>query len=187
VTYAYQWQLCRPGCADIAGQTASTLTLGAADAGARVAVLITASNAAGSATASSPEVGTVSSASAAQARAALLKALRVFGKNATLTQLLKHRGYTLTFDAPGAGHLSIRWYLVPKGAHLTAASHKPKPVLVAGVSVSITRTGKVKITVKLTAKGRTLLSEGGRPKLSAKGTFTPVGGSATTVIRSITV
>jgi hypothetical protein len=187
VTYAYQWQLCKPGCADIAGQTASTLTLGAADAGARVAVLITASNAAGSATASSPQVGTVSSASAAQARAALLKALRVFGKNATLSQLLKHGGYTLTFDAPGAGHLSVGWYLVPKSAHLTAAKHRPKPVLVANVSVRITRTGNVKVKVKLTVKGKTLLRDGGRPKLSAKGTFTPVGGSATTVIRPITV
>jgi hypothetical protein len=51
IGYAYQWRRCAPGCADIPGATSSTYTLGQADVGATLRAVVTASNAAGSASA----------------------------------------------------------------------------------------------------------------------------------------
>ena len=56
ISFAYQWRRCDSsgaGCVDIFAATGSTYTLGPADVGATVVVAVTASNSAGSATASS--------------------------------------------------------------------------------------------------------------------------------------
>jgi hypothetical protein len=61
-TYAYQWRRCDTGgggCADIAGATATTYTLVAADLATTIRVAVTASNAAGSALASSSQTQVV--------------------------------------------------------------------------------------------------------------------------------
>jgi hypothetical protein len=50
---AYQWQLCSPSCADIAGATAASYPLISADQGDTLDVVVTASNAGGSASATS--------------------------------------------------------------------------------------------------------------------------------------
>ncbi|MDX6473239.1 MAG: large repetitive protein [Gaiellaceae bacterium] len=57
MTFAYQWQLCSsPGvCADVAGATGATYAPTLADTGSTARVVITATNALGSATATSPE------------------------------------------------------------------------------------------------------------------------------------
>jgi hypothetical protein len=65
IAYAYQWRRCNAsgnGCADIAGATASTYTLVAADVGSTVRVRVTASNTGGSASADSATSGTVAAA-----------------------------------------------------------------------------------------------------------------------------
>ena len=57
LTYSYQWQRCDSGggeCQDISGATSRTYTLGGGDVGSTLRVLVTASNAEGSATAGSP-------------------------------------------------------------------------------------------------------------------------------------
>ncbi len=62
ISYAYQWQRCNEAggeCADISGQTSSTYTLGEADVGATVRVVVNASNSAGSASANSTVSGMV--------------------------------------------------------------------------------------------------------------------------------
>jgi len=59
ISYAYQWQRCTPGCANVPGATQQTYTLATADTGARVWVLVNASNLAGSAHARSRKVGPV--------------------------------------------------------------------------------------------------------------------------------
>jgi hypothetical protein len=79
--------------------------------------------------------------------------------------------------------LVLGWYLVPKGAHLS----RSKPVLLAAGSAAATKAGKVTVTVRFTAKGRSLLKHGGRLKLTAKGTFTPSGGSAVSATRTFTL
>jgi hypothetical protein len=65
VTYAYQWRRCDTGgagCADIAGATATTYTLVAADLGTTIRVAVTGSNSAGSSVASSIQTPTVTAA-----------------------------------------------------------------------------------------------------------------------------
>ncbi len=61
--FAYQWQRCDAagtGCADIAGATAQTYAVGAADAGSTLRVAVTATNASGSAVAVSAPTAFVS-------------------------------------------------------------------------------------------------------------------------------
>ncbi|HEX4465541.1 MAG TPA: hypothetical protein VH025_00005, partial [Solirubrobacteraceae bacterium] len=107
-----------------------------------------------------------------QILAALLAVLAPNGKGAKIANVRKHGSYVLSFNAPAAGELTIGWYELPKGAHLSAAKHaKPKPILVAGAHVTVTKAGKVKVTVKLNAKGKALLRHSKRVKLTAKGTF----------------
>jgi hypothetical protein len=62
ISYAYQWQQCAASCVSIAGATGSLFTLGAAQAGAKIQVVVTAGNAAGTAVATSAEVGPVAGA-----------------------------------------------------------------------------------------------------------------------------
>ena len=186
ISYRYQWQLCKPGCTNIARATASTLTLTAAAARKRVRVLVTASNTVGSAQAASREVGPVVPAgpTSAQVRAALLKVLVPSGNGARIAQLLKHRSYSCSFTAPSAGRLMIAWYLVPKGAHITKAK---KPVLVASSSVVLHKTGRATIKIVLTADGRKLLKGVKHLKLTAKGTFMPTGQAATSTTKTFTL
>ncbi len=57
ISYTYQWRRCNPAgnaCADIAGETATTYTLVAADVGKTLRVVVTATNVAGTANATSP-------------------------------------------------------------------------------------------------------------------------------------
>ena len=61
-TYAYQWRRCDTGgggCADIAGASATTYTLVAADLGRTIRVAVTASNSAGSSSQSSAQTAVV--------------------------------------------------------------------------------------------------------------------------------
>jgi hypothetical protein len=59
ISFAYQWQRCGPGCADIPGQTATSYRLTAADVGKRVRVAVTATNLGGSQTAFSSQSSVV--------------------------------------------------------------------------------------------------------------------------------
>jgi chitodextrinase len=62
ITYAYQWRRCDQsggGCANIAGATSQTYVLGAGDIGSTIRVVVTGSNAYGSASATSAATGVV--------------------------------------------------------------------------------------------------------------------------------
>src|SRR5205085_657018 len=62
ITYAYQWQRCNAAgasCADVGGATSSTFAEGPADVGHTLRVVVTATNSAGSASASSAVSGGV--------------------------------------------------------------------------------------------------------------------------------
>ena len=185
LTYSYQWQRCAPKCSNIAGATASTYKLTSADMGAKVRAVVTAANSAGSASADSNEVGPVQP-TPAQISAAIRKVLAPSGKAAKIGAVLKAGGFTFTFDAPGPGKLTISWYQVPPGAHL-ARKAKPKPLLVATVSVSFAKAGGAKVKVKLTGAGRRLLHGSRTLKLTSKATLTPVGGSRTFGRRTFTL
>ena len=151
ISYSYQWARCTSLCSPIGGATSSSYTLTGADAGARIAVVVSAINSAGNGQVTSSQVGPVVAAgpTSSQVKAALLKALAVSGQAAKIAQLLKHGGLVIAFTAPSAGHLVISWYMVPKGAHLTKSK---QPVLVATGSVTFHGAGKAKVKIALTGK-----------------------------------
>ena len=117
-------------------------------------------------------------------KAALSSVLKPRGKAAKIGRLLKHGGYSFSFTAPSAGRLVIDWYLVPNGAHVAKAK---KPVLVASANVVVHKAGKATIKVSLTGKGRKLLKNAKRVKLTVTATFTPAGGTATSTTKTITL
>jgi hypothetical protein len=65
IAYGYQWRRCDSsggGCVDIVGETARTHTVAAADVGTTLRIAVTASNSAGSATATSAQTAVVTAA-----------------------------------------------------------------------------------------------------------------------------
>jgi hypothetical protein len=175
ISYAYQWQRCTSsGCVSIAGATHGSYVPSAADLGRRLRVLVTASNSAGSVQAGSGEAGPVAAATPAQARAALSKVLAPRGRAASPKRVLKAGGYTFAFHAPSAGRLTIRWY--ERKGH--------RQVLIASASHSFHAAGSAKVKVRLTGAGRRLLRHGKRVRLTARASFTPAGGPATTRTRT---
>jgi hypothetical protein len=192
--YRYQWETCTSsgtGCSHITGATGQTYKLTNANAGHTVRVVETASNAGGAGSpASSAATGVIHAAgggpSRAQISSALKKVLVPTGKLAKIAALVKHGGYTFSFAAPSAGRLVLDWYFVPAGAHVTRGT-KPKPVLVASVTVAVHKSGKVKVKLKLTSQGRKLLKSAGREKLTVKASFAPTGHATRTTLTKITL
>jgi hypothetical protein len=182
--FSYQWQRCTPTCANIAGATSRSYALTAADVDARLRVLVTARNSAGSAQAGSSQVGPVAPAPA-QIKAQLLTQLSPSGKGAKIATLLKKGGYTLSFKALSAGRVVIDWYYVPKGAKVSTL--KPKPVLVATGKASFSKASLVKLTIKLTQSGKQMLKRAKSLKLTSKGTYTPAGKAAVVATKTITL
>jgi alpha-tubulin suppressor-like RCC1 family protein len=127
---------------------------------------------------------TVPPPTAAQIKAVLLSQLTPKGKAAKIAALLKKRSYTLSFRALSAGRALIDWYFLPKGAHVSKKRPKPKPVLFAEGKRSFAAPGTLPIVVKLTAKGTKLIKHTSSLKLTAKGSFTPLGQKAVTAVRA---
>jgi hypothetical protein len=67
ISYTYRWQRCSPGCLDIAGATGSSYLVAAADVGASLRAVVTASNSAGSGEAASAQTALVIAAGEATA------------------------------------------------------------------------------------------------------------------------
>jgi len=115
-------------------------------------------------------------------RASLLAQLAPSGKAAKLGAVLRKKGYSYPFTVFTAGRLTVDWYYLPRGAHLSkAAKKKPKPVLVAGGAVSFAHAGTMTVVVRLTRRGQALLRHTGT--LSAKATFKPTGASAISAVK----
>ncbi len=120
---------------------------------------------------------------AARVHSALIAVLRPHGKAAKLGAITKAGGYIVAFAAPTSGIITIAWYEVPKGAHISSA----KPILVATGTAKVGAIGTVKVHVRLTAKGRQLLRHARNQKLTAKATFTPTGKTGFTAIGTFTL
>jgi hypothetical protein len=120
----------------------------------------------------------------ARIRASLLSQLTPKGRGAKIASVVK-KGYAMSFTALSAGTVVINWYYVPKGAHVS--KKKPVPVLVATGKKVFPRAGKLSFTVKLTAKGLLLVKKAKRIKLTARGSFTPVGQPPIVAIKSFTL
>ena len=99
---------------------------------------------------STPPVFRPATPSAGAASAALSAALAPTGPAAKIAAILKAGAAAGGIDAPVAGKAAVLWYLVPKGAKLSAKK-KPKPVLVAVGSATATRAGSFPLKLKLTS------------------------------------
>ena len=115
-----------------------------------------------------------------QIRAALSRGLVPQGNRAKIGALLRHGGYTFTFNAPSEARVIVTWFFLPPGAHVS----KTKPVKIASAQVTFTKAGAARVKVRLTGKGRGLLRHATSLKVIAKDTFTPVVGSAVSMKRS---
>jgi len=139
------------------------------------------------AVASGPPGGAIPTArtlTAAQIRANLLSQLNVSGKAAKLAALLKSKSFSSSFTALSAGTLTINWYFLPAGAHLSRKA-KPKPLLLASGNVGFKAPGKKKVTVKLSGKGLSFLRRKQSVKITIKGSFTPTGQKAITATKTL--
>jgi hypothetical protein len=198
--FAYHWQDCTgASCTPIAGATSSTYALTTGDVGHTIEVAVTATNGGGNSTpvssaptaavtaipptpppAPNPPPPAASGPTAAQITAALHKLHGPTGKAATIGSILKHGGVALSFTAPGAGKLTIDWYLVVKHGKKTV-----KTVVAKGTR-TITKPGKTTVTIKLTGKGKQLFKHLKKTlKLTMTSAFTPAGGKPTTVSRTL--
>jgi hypothetical protein len=97
-------------------------------------------------------------------------------KRGVLSSLLKTGSHMLTFTAPSAGKLTLDWYYTPK----TTSGHsttKTKAVLVAELTAIAKGPGTEMVKLKLAPAGKALLKRDDHLKITAKATFTPVGGA----------
>jgi hypothetical protein len=169
--FSYQWQRCEPSCANVPGATSSEYELGAADVGAGVRVAVTAANQAGRVHANSAEAGPVIP-SAAAISASLRRQLKPRGTGAKIATLLSDHGYALSFRAPSAGTAVIDWYHAPKGGH---------QALIAVGRASFTRARTAKLEIRLTSRGKRVLTAAKRLNATVREAFTPPGADAVSV------
>lgn len=120
------------------------------------------------------------SPTAAQIKAVLYRKLLPSGHAARIGVLLRRGGYSFSFTAPTAGRVVLSWYLV--------ATRAARRALIASVtSRRFARPGNVMITVRLTRKGKQLLSNATHLMVIAKGRLIPTGKSGITAFRTFTL
>jgi hypothetical protein len=122
----------------------------------------------------------------AQIAAVLSSVLAPHGKAAKIGALLAHGGYAFSVSAPAPGSLTITWYFVPPGAHVSKAK-KPKPVAIASARVSFSNAGPVQVTVRLTPAGRRMLRHVQMLRVVSKAAYQPTGAQTTSKTRSFTL
>lgn len=132
---------------------------------------------------SEPLSGTGSSITSAQLKVSLTRQLGAV-KVPSVAFLLKHGGYSFSFDALTAGRLSVQWLYLPPGAKLARHS-KTKPVLVASGQASFAAPGTGQVKLKLTAQGKRLLRRGKHVRIMAKGTFKGNSGATLSVVEGL--
>jgi hypothetical protein len=184
--FGFQWWRCRGGvCAVIPGATADTYTLVAADLGATIKVSETATNAGGtSAPATSAAVGPVAAAStpppgkvpsAAQIRTALKPVVATPARAKTGPRALTT--FTLSFSAPCAGHLTVTW----------SVKVGRKRVAIATLRVTVSRSGKLRLRLVLSARGKQLVKRSRRLSVQAAAAFAPTGHAGVSLSRAFSL
>jgi Regulator of chromosome condensation (RCC1) repeat/Putative Ig domain len=107
-----------------------------------------------------------------QLSASLRSQLTPKGSAARLSRLAARKSYSYRFNALSAGKLTVSWYFLPRGAHI---SRKVKPVLFASGQLLFKGHEGRQLTITLTKQGRRLIGHRASLALSAKGSFTPIG------------
>jgi alpha-tubulin suppressor-like RCC1 family protein len=119
----------------------------------------------------------------AQIRQSLRQQLGMKGRPARIASLRKHRRYSYAFTALTPGALTIGWYYLPPGSHLTRAA----PVLFAAGRTTFATAGTKTIQLALTSRGGRLLRHRRRISMLAKGSFTPSGRGTITATKGFSV
>jgi hypothetical protein len=96
---------------------------------------------------------------------ALAPVLRVSKACRRIRALLKSRGCRFIFAAPSAGRLAVHWY----------GAGKRRRTLIASAAARAQRKQKLTVALRLSARGRTLLGQVRRLKLTVEVSFTPRG------------
>jgi hypothetical protein len=135
---------------------------------------------------SSPPSAVTAAVTSQEVRRALVAVLRPSRSQRRIPALLRHHGYSFTFDAPSAGTLVVDWYYDPArpGHHNLSG---PKQELVAVAKATIRKAGTTEVKLRLTPRGRSLLRHATRERLTIAAAFTPVGESATKSSRVVTL
>jgi hypothetical protein len=112
-----------------------------------------------------------------QIRAALAAILQPHGPRGRIGQLVRHSGYTVRFNAPEPGRLTISWYHTGVRRRL----------LVAHAALTLRRAGPATVTIRLTGPGRLLLRQAHHLFLTSEASFTPIAGNTVRAGRPVTV
>jgi hypothetical protein len=180
-SFRYQWEECNASggaCSELRDSTSQAHLISSSDVGHTIRVQEVATNVSGS---SSPAISPRTAVVVLPAATAVSRVLVPTGRAARIGALLSHGGYSVWFDAPGAGRLTVSWQLNPHGAR-----GKPS-VLIAKLSVNVHSAGATKVKIALTRRSRKLLAVSQRSIVVAKGTFTPSGQPATSVTKRFTL
>jgi Trypsin len=121
-------------------------------------------------------------ASPARIAALLRKALLPTGTSAKIARLARAGGYTLTFAAPEAGTVIVKWYRSGASTAMVSGG-AAKRSLVATGRRTFSRAGAGRVVVKLTPAGRRWLRGKRRAALVADGSFTTPGAAPVSVSR----
>lgn len=157
LTYSYTWYRCNGACVVIPGATGPSLNLTSLEQGCIVEALVTAKNAVGAASAYAPYDSWPVELPGGGALPHLAKAERqvhqAAGLGVSLSSLLKHNGYSISFLLQVDGVLQVAWTAVPHpGARAIRVAW-----LSYTASTLLTGPRTYKLKVRLTAKGRRLL------------------------------
>jgi hypothetical protein len=184
---SYQWLACNQagsGCHAIAHATAPSHAVTRADVGARLEALVTAANSSGRVSATSSPTAMVRAASA-QIAAALRPQIAPGGSLSEIPRLLSHGGYLERLTALEAGAAQLTWYYLPRGVSMRVVAGKlvtrwvtrrhPRPVAIATARLRFTASGSRRLTIRLTAAGRRMLSGAQRLQLTGVGRFSAAG------------
>jgi streptogramin lyase len=157
--FGFRWQRCNPGCVNVPGARSASYKLDVRDVDAKVRVIVTASNAGGSAQVASRGLGPVGP-SLARVEGALGRLLAEGKSGWTIDKLLANRGYRGHFRAPAAGRL--RASLRELRMH----------VLIAKGQIHFSKAGSRRIAIRLTRAGKRSLERGTRLVLAVKVIYT---------------
>jgi hypothetical protein len=180
-TFSYQWLRCQQGgasCRSIPGATSLSYTAQLGDVGSSLEILVTAKNVAGSGAKTAAATAAVT-----PAQTLLPNQFRPHGRAGKIGAILKHDGYVLSFRASAPGRTVISWTTVPKSGQ--AAGSGATDALVATGATIYTKGGKVKIAIRLTARGKQLLRHANRLNLTVKATVIPTGTTPETETASV--
>ena len=188
ISHAYQWQSCDAdsgACTDIAGAQGQSLTLTSAEVARRVRVRVTATNAGGSAVAESAHSKVITASgdpgpgglggSGSPSNSFSIVGTAISSKNGRAT---------LTVDLPGPGILDLIAASPPSAVPLASA---PRRVVVARILRNVTQAGRLLLVIKPRRQARAILKRKHRLKIGVRVTYTPSGGTAGSIRRTLTL